>query len=208
MKRLVTASILAASLASGAAFAQQQPWYVGASIGQNNYSTDVQCVGTCDKTDTMFKVFGGWMFNPYFGVEVAYGAFGTMKINAQEQGVNLMAEMKSSAFSGFLVGQYPIDNFRLFGKLGFAYVDSKVTLTLPPQAATGGVQYSADDSDNSTEFAWGVGATYMFNKNLGVRLEYEQMKYKFSGFSVQGFGDVIEASDKMRMWSIGVQYNF
>jgi hypothetical protein len=37
----------------------------------------------------------------------------------------------------------------------------------------------------------------MFNKNLGMRLEYEQMKYDF--------GD--DVSDKMRMWSIGVQYN-
>ena len=42
MKRLLTASILAASLASGAAFAQSPGVgpYVGGSIGQSNFSDD------------------------------------------------------------------------------------------------------------------------------------------------------------------------
>jgi len=175
--------------------------YVGASIGQNNYSTDIECVGTCDKTDTMGKIFGGYMFSPYWGVEIAYGGFGTMKINTQEGSTNLLIEGKSSGFSGFLVGQYPIDNFRLFGKLGFGYVDTKITLTIPNLG-------SVEESDNSTEFAWGIGGTYMFNKNLGVRLEYEQLKYGFTGFNVPGLGNAVDVSDKMRMWSIGVQYNF
>jgi OOP family OmpA-OmpF porin len=206
MKRILASAVLLSSLAvAGTAAAQfvgpGAYGYVGASIGQNNYATDITCAGTCDKTDTMGKIFGGYMFNPYWGIEAAYGGFGTMKANFQDGGTNVLAEVKSSGFSGFLVGQYPIDNFRLFGKLGFAYVDTKVTLTVPGFG-------SAEDSDNSTEFAWGIGGTYMFNKNLGVRLEYEQLKYKFSGFNVPGIGNAIEGSDKMRMWSIGVQYNF
>lgn len=212
MKRMLASAVLLSSLAvagtASAQFAGPGAYgYVGASIGQNNYGTDIQCIGTCDKTDIMGKIFGGYMFSPYWGVEVAYGGFGTMKANAQEGGANVLFEVKSSGFSGFLVGQYPMDNFRLFGKVGFAYIDTKVTLTVPPQALlpSGG---SVDESDNSTEFAWGIGGTYMFNKNLGVRLEYEQMKYKFSGFNVPGLGNMVEASDKMRMWSIGVQYNF
>lgn len=206
MKRILASAVLLSSLAvAGTASAQFTGpgayGYVGGSIGQNNYSTDLQCIGTCDKTDTMFKVFGGYMFSPYWGLEAAWGAFGTVKINTTEPtpfgDVNILAEGKTSGFSGFLVGQYPIDNFRIFGKIGFAYVDAELTLTVPPQALlpSGG---SVEDSESSTEFAWGIGATYMFNKNLGMRLEYEQMKYDF--------GD--DVSDKMRMWSIGIQYNF
>lgn len=49
--------------------------YVGGSVGSSNYSSD-SCVGNCDKTDIGFKVVGGYMFTPYLGAEVGYGAFG------------------------------------------------------------------------------------------------------------------------------------
>lgn len=212
MKRVFASALLLSTLAvAGTASAQFTGpgayGFVGASIGQNNFGTDIQCVGDCTKTDTMGKIFGGYMFSPYWGIEASWGAFGKLKANISDSGANAQVEAKSSGFSGFLVGQYPIDQFRIFGKLGFAYVDTKVTLTAPPQPLlpSGG---SVSESDNSTEFAWGVGATYMFDKNWGARFEYEQLKYKFSGFNVPGFGNAVEASDKMRQWSIGVQYNF
>ena len=187
MKRLLTASILAASLASGAAFAQVGP-YVGASVGQSNYSSD-SCIGQCDKTDIGFKIFGGYMFTPYIGAELDYGWYGTAKIAVVEQGIPINAEAKADGYSGFLVGQYPIDNFRIFGKLGFARLNTTITANAP------GVRF--DNNDASFEFAWGIGGTYMFDKNLGVRAEYEARKYK-----------VESESDTLGLFSIGVQYHF
>ena len=192
MKRLLTASILAASLASGAAFAQSVGVgpYVGGSIGMANYSTDFDCFGDCDKTDVAFKVFGGYMFTPNFGAEIGYGAFGKAKIGVNVQGTPVNAELKSSGFHGFLTAQYPVDNWSFFGKLGFAYLDNEVSVTAQNLG-------SASESDSSTEFAWGLGITYMFNKNLGLRGEYENYKYSFQ-----------DASDNLSMWSIGIQYKF
>jgi OOP family OmpA-OmpF porin len=183
MKRLLSASILAASLASGAAFAQVGP-YVGASVGQSNYSSD-SCIGTCDKTDIGMKLFGGYMFTPNLGAELDYGWYGTAKISAF--GVN--AEAKADGFSGFLVGQYPIDKFRLFGKLGFARLNTNITANAP------GVRF--DNNDASFEFAWGLGGTYMIDKNFGIRGEYESRKYTVEG-----------SSDDLGFFSIGVQYHF
>lgn len=195
MKRLLTASIIAASLASGAAFAQVGP-YVGASIGMSNYSTE-ECIGDCDKTDIGGKIFGGYMFTPYIGGEVMYGSFGKAKVGLADTlngvPVTVQGEFKSSGWAAFLVGQYPIENFRLFGKLGFARLDNELSVTAISGAAGG----AADDSDSSTEFAWGLGATYMFNKNLGVRAEYENFKWSFE-----------DASDNIGFWSIGIQYSF
>jgi OOP family OmpA-OmpF porin len=192
MKRLLTASILAVSLASGAAFAQSVGVgpYVGGSIGMANYSTDFDCFGDCDKTDIGFKVFGGFMFTPNFGAEIGYGAFGKAKIGVDVAGTPVNAELKSSGFHGFLTAQYPVDNWAFFGKLGFAYLDNEVSVT-----ATG--LGSASESDSSTEFAWGLGFTYMFNKNVGLRGEYENYKYSFQ-----------DASDNLSMWSLGIQYKF
>jgi OmpA-OmpF porin, OOP family len=192
MKLLLTASFVAVSLASGAALAQATGVgpYVGASVGMANYSTD-QCPGDCDKTDVGGKIFGGYMFTPYIGGEVAYASYGKAKLNADvAPGVNVLGELKSSGWSAFLVGQYPIDNFRLFGKLGFARLDNEVSVTVPNFG-------SASDSDSSTEFAWGLGVTYMFNKNLGIRGEYESLRYKWEG-----------EKDTLGFWSVGLQYNF
>jgi opacity protein-like surface antigen len=183
MKRLFTASILAAAFASGAAFAQVGP-YVGASIGQSNYSSD-SCVGNCDKTDIAMKLFGGYMFTPYLGAELDYGWYGKAKIGVG----SVNAEAEADGFSGFLVAQYPVDNFRVFGKLGFARLNTTITANAP------GVRF--DNNDASFEFAWGVGGSYMFNKQLGVRAEYEARKYKVEG-----------TSDTLGLFSIGVQYNF
>jgi len=188
MKRLLTASVLAASLASGAAFAQVGP-YVGASIGQSNYSID--CSGTCDKTDIAGKIFGGYMFTPYIGAELDYGWFGKAKINTTFQGKNPVVEAKSDGFSGFLVGQYPIDNFRIFGKLGFARLNTTVDgcITGQPECI--------NNNDASFQFAWGVGGTWMFDKQIGVRAEYEQRKLKWES-----------SNQNIDLWSIGVQYYF
>lgn len=192
MKRLLTASVLAASLASGAAFAQSPGVgpYVGGSIGMSNYSTDASCVGDCDKTDIGFKFYGGYMFTPNFGAEIGYGAFGKAKISVPVLGTSVNAELKSSGFHGFLTAQYPVDNWAVFGKIGFAYLDNEINVTVPGFGA-------ASDSDSSTEFAWGLGATYMFNKNLGMRGEYEQYKYSFE-----------DASDTISLWSLSLQYKF
>jgi OOP family OmpA-OmpF porin len=184
MKRLLTASVLAASLASGAAFAQSPGVgpYVGASVGLSDYDWSAGCVGDCDKTDIGFKVYGGYMFTPNFGAEVGYGAFGKAKIGVTGVG---NGEIKSSGFSGFLTAQYPIDNWAIFGKLGFAWLDTEVTAP------------AFNRSDDSTKLAWGLGATYMFNPNLGIRGEYENYDYDWE-----------RESDSITMWSVSIQYKF
>jgi OOP family OmpA-OmpF porin len=187
MKRLLTASLIAAAFASGAAFAQSPGVgpYVGASIGMSDYDWSSGCVGECDKTDIGFKVYGGYMFTPYIGAEVGYGAFGKAKVSVP--GAN--GEFKSSGFSAFLTAQYPVDNWAIFGKVGFGWLDNEFEVTTGSRAA--------NNSDSSTKLAWGLGATYMFNKNVGVRGEYEDYGYDFRG-----------ESDSITLWSVSIQYKF
>jgi OOP family OmpA-OmpF porin len=189
MKRLLTTALLATAVGFAApAMAQDinlQGAYVGGSVGMTDYSLD-ECIGDCDKTDIGGKIFGGYMFTPNIGAEISYNSFGKAKINVPGAG----AELKSSGFGAFLVGQYPIDNWRLFGKLGFAWLDTELSVTAPGF-------FVGDESDSSTDFAFGLGVTYMFTKNFGVRGEYENFKYSFE-----------DIDDNLTMWSIGIQYNF
>jgi OOP family OmpA-OmpF porin len=193
MKRLLTAALLATAVGFAApAMAQDinlQGGYVGGSIGLTDYSFD-ECIGDCDKTDIGGKIFGGYMFTPYIGAEISYNSFGKAKANVPFGFTSVSAELESSGFGAFMVGQYPVDNWRLFGKLGFAWLDNELSGTVAGVGA-------AELSDSSTEFAWGLGVTYMFNKNLGVRAEYENFKYTIE-----------DIDDNLTMWSIGIQYNF
>ena len=191
MKRLINALVLTAWLAAGAAVAQVGP-YVGASVGQSNYSID--CSGSCDKTDIGWKLFGGYMFTPYLGAEIDYGWYGTANINTMVGTTNVIASLKSNGYSGFLVGQYPIENFRLFGKLGFARLTNQVDAYTASGAP---VPASISNNDASFEFAWGLGGTWMADRNLGLRAEYENRQLQWEG-----------ASKNVGFWSIGVQYHF
>jgi OOP family OmpA-OmpF porin len=195
MKRLLTTALLATAVGFAApAMAQDLTgFYIGGSVGQTDYSID-DCFGQCDKTDTGFKIFGGYMFTPNIGAELAYGAYGKAKVNvdvATPAGVvNVLGEGKSSGWSAFVVGAYPIEQWNLFGKLGFARLDNELSVTVPGFGA-------AENSDSSFEFAWGLGVSYSFTKNFAVRGEWEQLRWKFE-----------DDKDNLRFLSVGVQYSF
>ena len=118
--------------------------YIGASAGQGN-----QEVGTFDEADTAFKVFGGYRFIKFFGVEADYRDFGA----PETQGV----EVDSTAFDLWAVGVIPIANFELFGKAGVTSWESEIT--------------GQPDQDGS-DLAYGVGAAWKISK-IAVRLEFE-----------------------------------
>ena len=55
---------------AGSAAAELDPgFYVGAGVGQSKIEADDI---NFDEDDTGFKVFGGYQFNKYFAVELAY----------------------------------------------------------------------------------------------------------------------------------------
>lgn len=189
MKRLLTATFLAASLVSGAAMAQVGP-YVGASVGQSDYQGE--CGGPCDQTDIGFKAFGGYMFTPYLGVEAHYVNLGKLTLDPMVvPGIGTVSgEIESSGFGASLIAQYPIEQFSIFGKLGFTYLDTEVTGSI---AGLG----SASESESATNFSFGLGAAYNFNKQLSARLEWERFRAEFQG-----------EKEDVDLISVGVVYRF
>lgn len=187
MKRLVVAIFLAA-ISAGPALAQP---YIGVSAGQSDYG---DCVGavSCDSSGTGFKLFGGYMFSPYLGVEASYFDLGKATVDAGFDPVlgNVSGELKANGFAAYGVAAAPIGDFSVFMKAGLASTNLKVSA----RATLAG---SASDSESSVDFAFGVGAAYQFTKNLGVRAEWERFRAKFMGEK----GDIDLAS-------IGIVYRF
>lgn len=160
-------------------------WLVGGTIGQSKVKVDCPAGASCDDTDTAFRVFGGYNFNKHFGVELGYADLGKVTVSA----VGLNGDVKATAFDLMAVGTLPLsNNFSVYGKLGMYRADSKAS----------GIVGSS--SDNNTDISYAVGGGYDFNKNLGLRLEWQRYS-KVGSDSTGGDGDV-------DVYGISVVYRF
>jgi OOP family OmpA-OmpF porin len=129
------------------------PAYVGGSIG--NSSVEVEDSGVSfDASDTAFKVYGGYRFFKFFGVEGSYVDFGS----PEDSGFTI----EPDGWDAFAVGVLPIgERFEVFGKLGLLWWDADIS----------GSGFS--DSDSGSDTAWGVGGAFKIGDHFAVRLEYE-----------------------------------
>jgi OOP family OmpA-OmpF porin len=184
-KNSIAALLAAAGMAiSSASMAQAKPaetgFYAGASFGQSEADGSCPAGFSCDFKDTEWKIFGGYRINRNFAAEVFYANHG--EISVKVGGASATAE--SSTFGIAALGILPLGgNFELFGKLGIGSTSVDATAT------AGGL--SAGASDSGSDLLFGVGAVYNFNRNLGVRAEYEHYN-----------------DSEINVLSIGVQYRF
>jgi OOP family OmpA-OmpF porin len=172
MQKKVLATALLAGFAALPALAMAQAkggnadlgFYAGASIGQSK----ADCPpggGSCDDKDTAYRIFGGYKFHPNIGVEGGYAPLGETSRG------NVTAE--SNAWDIVGVGSWPLgNNFSILGKLGFYNAEIKL----------GG---AASGKKTTTDLTYGIGGQYDFNRNLGLRLEFN----RYSKVKAPGGGD-------------------
>jgi len=176
---------------SSAALAQMRGgpdsgFYAGAAIGQS----DAGCKGlpsgaTCDPKDTAWRILGGWQLNRHFGAEIAYTDFG--EFSASFAGVD--QKIEANAFELVGVGTYPLaEGFSLYGKLGLYRADSEGSTSLGDSA-----------SETNTGLTFGIGGRYDFNRNFGLRVEWQR-------YSDVGGGEF--EKDDIDMLSVGVIWKF
>jgi len=193
-KTIMALGIAAAATALPAAAQQTQHFYAGLSLGQSKFGDECnQLPGfSCDDKDTAFRIFGGYQFHPNIGVELGYADLGKAKFSTSGSGGSVSGEEKFTAWDLVAVGSYPIGTgFSVFGKLGLYYGKAEASAN----AAIGAFGASASASDTGTDFTYGLGAGFDFNKNIGARVEWQ----RYNGFSDASNLDVL---------SVGVLYRF
>jgi OmpA-OmpF porin, OOP family len=162
-------TVIALTAADGAS-AQQRggipsapAWYVGVGAGVSYYdmkSQDLNMVPSVttqgfDSTGFGWKLFGGYRFNPYFGLEGSYADLG-----------NSSGGLKYAAHSWNVaaVGRIPFDGgFYLQGKVGAAFTRAQST---PFGQTVGNTSYK-------TNVLLGGGFGYDFPSGLGLLAEAE-----------------------------------
>ena len=164
VKRLALSSLIGLGAAAPAAFAQGTPFmqggYVGFGAGQSKMKDTGSVLpgGGIDDSDTGWKIFGGYKFNPNLSAELTYIDFGQF-----EGGGGVTGSWEPTGINGSVLGILPLPNqFSVFGKLGATRWDVDNNL--------GGTS----SSDNSTDVSYGIGAQYDFNRDIGARLEWER----------------------------------
>jgi len=179
---LLTVSNLAVA-SEGTTVKGSESFYVGASVG-TSYGRDV-CDGLtfCEDTDTGIKVYGGYQFNPVWGVEAFYTDLGEFSGSTlwSYYTPSISAKASASAFGAVATASWPIsDSFAIFSKLGLLYwsVDSS--------ASGGGYTVSIDD--DGVGLALGLGLRYSFTDNFGIRADWDW--YSVGDDSTTGESDV------------------
>ena len=198
-----------AVIASSTAVADDSGWYGGANIGRSSATIDdaritsglassglnTTSIANRDR-DTAYKIYGGYQFNKYIGLEGGYfdlGKFGftantlplgTLNGNTRLRGFNLDA-----------VGTLPLsERFSALGRIGINNAQARDSFT-----GTGAVNVTnPNPSKRDTNYKLGVGVQYAFNDALAMRAEMERYRVN-DAIGNRGHVDVV---------SVGLVYSF
>jgi len=135
------------------------------TVGASYLSTDAEfdsAVSSFDTDDAGYKVFFGFDFIKFFGIEASYRDLGTHKDTSGSNSIDAEIE----AFDASVRGVLPLKIVSLFVKAGYANISTDGSLN------AGSVATSFDDSD--WELFYGAGIDVNFGEHLGVRAEWEQ----------------------------------
>lgn len=148
---LVASFIAALTFASNVQADDAEGAFMGGGVGWSNYA-DIDGMGlSTDKNATSYRLFGGYTFNQYWGVEAGYNWLGDAKVGGdtyRANGVNLS-----------VIPRYPLtDKFAILGELGLMFSDVK--------------NDNFGTSDNGTNGVFGLGAAYRVSDPLDLQLRY------------------------------------
>lgn len=171
---------LALVLLSGTAVAHAG-LFLGASVGDASVSQEDSGL-SFDSSDTGYKVFGGFTFVKFFGLEASYLDLGTQE---DEVFPGIDVSVDATAWNAYLVGILPIGgHFEIFGKAGVVVWDTSTSIS----------GLSGEESDDGNDPAYGVGLRFTFGHFFGIRAEYERFD--------------IEDTDDVDLASVGAEFRF
>ena len=152
-----------------------------------------------DTTDFGGKVFAGYRFNPYIGVEGSYVGFSTLKYNYEFQQAGAPAGNGTMSYKAYswnlaVVPRLPLQQgLFLQGKLGAAFTTAENDFNL----TAGTFTQQGSDKRTRTNVLAGAGLGYDFQNGLSIIGEYEyygrvgsEFTYGSGGLSGTGRADM------------------
>lgn len=169
-------TVLLASIALTPLAALAGDGYFGAALGRSENKLNLDGYPQLKDSGTGYKLFGGYLFNEHFGLEG--GVANLRKSTLSGAGYTVTGEPQSYYLAGRAA--LPIGNrFELYGKVGAARTHTRLNVT-------GNVLVSA--ANNQTSPLLGVGAAFMFDKQVAAVIEYDDFgkMIKEQGVALKG----------------------
>jgi len=233
---LAVAAVSGLAIALPSPAQQQRPmrtapaWYFGAGAGVgwaswnsgdfNGVADGLNSVGlggggltqstTRESTAFGWKVFGGYRFNQYFGVEGSYVDLGKFdyqyqfnQAGAQVGTGNMSYEVGS--WNVAVVPRLPLEQgLYLQGKVGAAFTRAENSFNLTANT----YNQSGSDSKSRTQPYLGAGLGYDFSNGLSVVAEYEYFGKAGSPFSYGSNGITGTGRADMNLFSVSGMIRF
>lgn len=165
LKRLLgsTATAMAAAFAAaGTAQAQlastpNSGYYIGGNVGQSHLKDDSPLGANTDRSDTGYKVYGGYQFNPNVALELGYTGLGKFEAPS--------GDVKARALYLDAVGTLPLaPQWSALGRIGVVDTEAKVS----------GNGLTVKDRDTGLKV--GAGLQYDFSPTTALRGEWERYR--------------------------------
>lgn len=178
LKPLVASIVCLAACIAAPASAQVGAPGSGLYGGFGLGSADHDIPGAADNKDTAWKLFGGYQFNRNVAIEGGYVDLGQVTFPGRS--------LDSTALTLSAVGSLPMtDQFAFTGKLGIAWAETDV---------------SGFGTRDSTDPVYGLGLRYDFNKQFGVRGEWERFRLNGSPLVGKFDADVLSINAIVRFY--------
>jgi OOP family OmpA-OmpF porin len=189
---IATAAFVLCGLISATQASAQGQFYLGVSGGRSDLGERITSglitSGTVDYKSVGGKVFVGYQFNEYFGLDVAYVDLGKARYIGDFFGTPVTnGKVEITGVNYSLVGTLPVSpTWAIFVKAGMFASDTKASDT------TGGAPFSQTVSNSSDSV--GLGVSYNITKNISARAEWERFKIDINNAAARllSFGYVIK----------------
>lgn len=166
--------VVAFALLLIAPLAEAGDFYVGASFLDAGLEVDFEeSVDEFDEDDSGFKIWGGYHFSKFFGIEGGYYDLGEP---GDELPILGDLDLEVTSWNVAAKGRLPIGKrIELFAKAGAFLWDIEI----------GGT--SIDDDDDGTDFGYGAGISVLLSK-IELRAEYEIVEFDDADLDIISVG--------------------
>ena len=223
------ASLLAVAALSLPLAAAAGPWYAGLSAGQSRtgnelvtnrestitLATDVH--SDFDRTDTAWKVFGGYRLHRNVAIEVSYADLGESRLATRLLGgdpalpasITLHRKVDGYGADVLLIAPFEPQRLSVFARAGAFRSRLRESADLD-----GNIVFSNGDPSersratrqNETVLHWGIGADWDVTPNVSLRLEWERYSDVGKPFAIGGSGTTGEADNDAAMLGVLVRF--
>lgn len=184
---LILATIAATSASAQSTGDPYAYYYGGLSLGQSQAPMDSTRIAATvlggsaavanvndNDHDTTYKIFGGYQFNRYLGLELSYFNLGKFSFAANTTPAGTVnGVVKIQGFGLDAVGTWPLtERFSLLGRVGAQYAKTNDNFS-----ATGAAVIDPSSSSvHHNQIKAGLGMQYELNPSLFVRTEIERYR--------------------------------